>query len=83
MTLRERLIALAHCEPDEQWIPEKLAISAAKMALEDAERACQQIARHDYESAKEKGKDRVRRVAMGNRCDDCAEDIRALREGLE
>ena len=90
MTLRDRLkelvcaSAIAETGSQEEEIC-NIAIAAARVALEDATKVCVDMARHDYEMAdmSKPGIEKLRRVAMGNRCDDCANDIRALREGLE
>lgn len=97
MTLRERLVALARSQKlaltlnldemvDVSWhTREEFAFAAARMALEDAENACREKAQHDYLEAEahKPGIELLRRVTMGNRCDDCAEDIRALRDELD
>lgn len=83
--LRERLMALADdAEGCKSSISRNIALAAARLALDDAAQACAAKAQHDYmESATLKpGIELLRRVAMGNRCDDCAQDIRAMREGL-
>lgn len=53
------------------------AVSAERRAaLTEAAEVCRAKARHDYDSIE----DDLPRIAMGNRCDDCPQDIEALRD---
>lgn len=70
MTLRERLLALADDAGADDDAPMRLALAAARMALEDAERKI-------WERANAVGCNPVALVA------DCTGYIRALRDGLD
>jgi hypothetical protein len=55
---------------------------AEREAYTLAAQLCRDKARHDYDlaHAATRRPERAARIAMGNRCDDCAQDIEALRD---
>ena len=73
-TLRERLDALALKASCEGWGRDRLALAAARMALEDAERKCRQGEEAVPANRWEAGF----MAAMRS----CAAHVRALRDGL-
>lgn len=79
MTLRERLLALADadavCDDDKPYT-RALALAAARLALEDAEKVC------EAQSFDVGANGDPRDVFHDHACGDCATACRALRDGL-